>query len=253
MSHDWWDVFHRPEMADLFLVRQDQELNATIDFLKTELKLVPGARVYDQCCGIGSLSIALARQGILATGADLCDFYIERARQDAADVGIDCTFACADAFHFLPTQPCDAVFNWYSSFGYAHDDARNSLMLQRAFESLRPGGRLALDVPNAPGILRDFQRCLARHGISAGRRVTVVRESTVNLILGTLDQTWTWLTEGQEPITRQSAIRLYLPHQIREMLEQCGFRQIQFWGGIDRSPLTLDAPRLVITAERPDA
>ena len=179
MRSDWWEVFHVPEMADLFLVRKDEELQSTLDFLITELRLVPGAHVYDQCCGIGSLGIALARKGMCVTGCDLCDFYIVRARQAAA--GTKCTFACADAFSFCPDTPCDAVFNWYSSFGYAATDERNVLMLQRAFESLRPGGIFALDVPNFPAVIRNFQRCLARHGTSAGRHVTVVRESVVDL------------------------------------------------------------------------
>ncbi len=124
-------------------------------------------------------------------------------------------------------------------------------MLQRAFEALRPGGVFALDVPNVPGVVRDFQRCMVRHGNSAGQRVTVVRESVVNLACGTLEQTWTWLVANREPITRRSTLRLYLPHQIGEMLKSIGFEQIRFWGGTDRSPLDLDSPRLVIAAERP--
>jgi hypothetical protein len=150
-------------------------------------------------------------------------------------------------------QPCDGVFNWYSSFGYADSDAGNREMLQRAFESLRPGGRFALDVPNLPGLLRGFQRHLVRHGQSNGKSVTLIRESSVNLVDGLLEQTWTWLVENESPVERHSALRLYLPHHIREMSEQCGFENVRFFGSVDRDPLVLDSPRLICVAERPTA
>lgn len=251
-TEDWWSVFHVPEMADLFLVRSDpDELQATLAFLIDELALHPGVHVYDQCCGIGSLTIALQQAGFRAVGADLCRFFIERGIDDAATAGADCPLHCADAFEFVPEWTCDGVFNWYSSFGYADTDALNQKMLLRAFETLRPGGRFALDVPNLPGVLRGFQRHLVRHGESAGRAVTLVRASEINLQRGLLEQTWTWLIEGRPPVERRSALRLYLPHQIRELMEQSGFTDVRFFGSIDRDTLKLDSPRLICVAERP--
>lgn len=110
---DWWRVFHVPEMADLFLVRtNEQDLQATLAFLTEQLDLRAGSHVYDQCCGIGSLSIALAQRGYRVTGADLCGTFIERAQRDAAAAGVECEFHCRDAFEFVPAAPCDAAFNW---------------------------------------------------------------------------------------------------------------------------------------------
>lgn len=251
-ADEWWRTFHVPEMADLFLVRQDQsEMEQTIAFLKESLRLQRGARVYDQCCGIGSLSIALAREGMLPVGADLCDHFITRARQDAARAGVQCDFHVADAFEFVPAAACDAVFNWYSSFGYANADERNSQMIARAYDALRPGGCFALDVPNLCGVLRTFQRQMVRRGESHGRQVTLIRESTMVLERGVLRQLWTWLIDGRSPIERTSELRLYLPHQIRELLAACGFADIRLLGSIAAEELTLDSPRLICTARRP--
>jgi 2-polyprenyl-3-methyl-5-hydroxy-6-metoxy-1,4-benzoquinol methylase len=67
-------------LADLVLARDDKHaLRATVDFLVSELRLQDGNRVYDQCCGIGGLSIPLAARGLHVTGIDLCDFFIDRA------------------------------------------------------------------------------------------------------------------------------------------------------------------------------
>lgn len=252
-ADDWWTTFHVPEMADLFLARQDpSELEQTLAFLRETLRLERGARLYDQCCGIGSLSVALAREGVLPTGADLCDDFIARARQDAARAGVACEFHVADAFEFVPAVACHAVINWYSSFGYACSDERNRQMIARAYDALRPGGRFALDVPNLCGVLRNFQRHLVRRGESRGRKVTLIRESTVVLERGVLKQVWTWLIDGRPPIERTSELRLYLPHQVREMLASCGFDNIRLLGSIAAEELTLDSPRLICTASRPE-
>lgn len=124
-------------------------------------------------------------------------------------------------------------------------------MLERAFDALRPGGRFALDLPNFPAVLRGFQRHLVRRGTSEGRRVTLIRDSQIDLGRGSLDQLWTWLIEGQPPVERRSSLRLYFPHQVRDMLEQCGFREIRFFGGMRGEELTMDSPRLLLVASRP--
>jgi SAM-dependent methyltransferase len=250
---DWWTSFHVPELADLFLARTDpQELQQTVEFLKESLRLERGGRVYDQCCGIGSLGIALAKQDMLVTGADLCSEFVDRARVDAGRAGVFCEFHCADAFQFVPAISCDAVFNWYSSFGYATSDERNRRMLARAYEALRPGGRFALDVPNFPAVLRSFQPHIVRRGMSQGRPVVLIRESTMLLERGVLAQVWTWLIDGQPPVAHNSELRLYLPHQISDMLATCGFVDIRMTASIAGDELTLDSPRLICTATRPE-
>lgn len=251
-NQDWWKSFHVIEMADLFLKRHDQKvLDDTTEFLVNELHLSAGCRVYDQCCGVGSLSIQLAQVGICAVGADLCEVYIDRARLEATTNKVDCEFFCEDAFTFVPSKPCDGVFNWYSSFGYADSDQRNQSMLQRAFDALRPGGFFAMDVPNFSGLLRGFQYHLVRTGVSEGQQVTCVRESKINFSAGMLEQTWNWIVEGRPIDCRKSSLRIYFPHHIIDMLTAVGFEWVQSYGGIDKSQVELDSPRLVFVARKP--
>ena len=156
----------------------------------------------------------------------------------------------ADAFEFVPAEPCDAVINWHTSFGYAESDERNERMFRRAFEALKSGGRLALDIVNVTALLRSFQRHTVHRGASGGRSVVLVRESEVDLSGGFLRQIWTWFVEGAAPIERESRLRLYLPHNLREMLERCGFDMIEFCGGVGGEPLRLDSPRLICLARK---
>src|SRR5262245_23654662 len=115
---DWWADFFDDTLAEMFLVRADEgELTATLAFLTERLALGSGSMVFDQCCGIGSLSIPLARRGIRVVGVDQCAAYVERARRESA--GLPATYEVGDALAFTPAGPCDGAFNWYSSFGYA--------------------------------------------------------------------------------------------------------------------------------------
>lgn len=249
VADDWWTTFHTAEMADLLLVRSSsEELRQTLDFLVQELRLRPGDRAYDQCCGIGSLSIPLAERGMQIVGADLCDHYIARAQREAKG---NCRFVCGDAFQFVPEAPCDGVFNWYSSFGYALTDARNAQMIRRAYESLRPGGLFALEMPNFFSLLRNFQPRMERQGVSAGRDVTLVRESTIDMRRGRLEQVWTWNTAGREPFHHRSALRIYFSYQIAEMFDECGFTDIRFFADVRSKKFTLDDPRFICVGERP--
>ncbi len=255
VDENWWETFHVEEMADLFLKRSSaEELDGTITFLRQHLDLKKGQTVFDQCCGVGTLSFELAKYGLNTIGVDICDAYIQRANntlRNCADSQFsNCEFHCEDAYHFVPSRPYDAVFNWFSSFGYAMDDLQNQQMLQRAFDGLLPGGSIALDVPNFPFIIKNFQHFLCKTGKSNGKNVTCVRQSHMNLGLGRLEQNWNWTIEGEPVDSRKSSLRIYLPHQISEMLQEVGFQDIQLFGSIDGSKLTIDSGRLLVVARK---
>jgi 2-polyprenyl-3-methyl-5-hydroxy-6-metoxy-1,4-benzoquinol methylase len=81
---DWWTTLYDDTLADMLLVRRNaEELRTTIAFLGEQLGLRPGAVVFDQCCGIGSLSNPLAEAGARVVGVDQCAAYVERARRGA--------------------------------------------------------------------------------------------------------------------------------------------------------------------------
>ncbi|MBI3271145.1 MAG: methyltransferase domain-containing protein [Planctomycetes bacterium] len=251
---DWWATFYDDTLAELFLVRADAaELAATVDFLFARLHLSSASTVFDQCCGIGSLSVPLARRVARVVGADLCASYVRRARADAQAAGAACAFFAADAFEFVPERPCDGAFNWWTSFGYAEDDLRNRRMLERARDALRPGGRFLLDYPNVACLLHDFKPCMTRRMTSPadGGEVLLVRESALDLTRGMLDQVWTYLLRDGRRWTRKSSVRLYLPHVLADLLRAAGFVDVEFFGGLRGEPLRPESMRCICGARKP--
>jgi len=252
---EWWTTFHMAEMADVLLARTSEQVDTTIGFLERELELTPGQRIFDQCCGSGDLAIPLAKRGFIVTGCDLFAPYIDRAiTQAGADQWsadqVEPTFVCADAFAFVPDQPCDVVINWFSSFGYAADDDVNRTMLARAVDSLVTSGRFAIEVPNIAGILRGFQTTLVQQGMSDGRSVRIERDCKPDFETGLLHQRWQWQIEGEAPVERHSAMKMYLPNRVCELMEEVGLGDLQLFGSDAGEPFEMDSPRLLITARK---
>jgi SAM-dependent methyltransferase len=248
---DWWQPLYDDIVAELFLVRKDQqELDAVIAFLCNRLHLGAGAVVFDQGCGIGSLALPLARAGMFPIGVDQSAGYIARARREASQQGLACEFHVGDAITFVPSRRCAAAFNWGTSFGNA-DDSRNRQMLRCVRETLQPGGWFALDYQHIPHVLRRFKECMVHRYHDESGETVLLRESSVDLAGGALRQQWTFLFPDGQRTIRHSAVRLYLPHVLAQMLSECGFVEIAFQGGVRGEPLTLDSPRCIVLARSP--
>jgi SAM-dependent methyltransferase len=250
---DWWQTLYDDTVAALLLVRRDPaETTATVRFLIERLGLRQGATAFDQCCGIGSLALPLAECGVRVFGVDQSKEYVRRATDESDRRRLPCRFTAADALAFTAPEPCDAAFNWNTSFGNHPDDAGNRDMLRRAFESLKPGGRFALDYQHVPRVLRHFQHCLTHRLPTPTGDLIVLRESTVDLSAGALRQRWTFLMTDGRREERHSLVRLYLPHELAGLLAAAGFADVEFAGGVRGEPLTLDSPRCIALARRPD-
>ena len=251
-SARWWTPFYDDLLATMLLERADpDEVAHAIRFLVARLALARGDRVLDQCCGIGSLALPLAAEGMVVVGVDQSAAYVARAQRDAAALGLDATFHAADAFGFVASPRVRAVFNWWTSFGYAPTDDENREMLARAFDSLEPGGCFALDTLNVPGILRDFQRDVVTRRSTPAGEIVLVRESRVDLARGVLHKCWTYFLPDGRRVEHPSAVRLTMPHTLVDLLASVGFVEIELSGGVSGEPLGLDALRCIALARRP--
>ena len=101
---------------------------------------VPGRRILDVGCGVGSTTISLARRGADVVGIDLSTRMIDHARtRDLGEPMGNATFEVADATSYSPDEPFDEVCSRFGVMFFADPPA--------AFAHLRslvrPEGRLA--------------------------------------------------------------------------------------------------------------
>ena len=249
-TNNWWRGFYDDLLEEVLLTRTSEaETEATLDFIIRHLEVRPEARVFDQCCGIGSLALPLARRGFAVHGVDQATPYIEKAAALARQGNLSASFVEADAFEYVP-EPCDGAFNWWTSFGYADDDRTNLCMLRRAHAALVAGGRFILDTMNAPGILRHFERDIVTERETSRGRVTLHRRSALDLEKGRVLKTWRYFLPRGEKVVHQTSVRLYLPSTLREMLLEAGFETVALFGDLNDSPLDIDHLRCICVATK---
>ncbi len=120
-----------------------------IDFLVDALPLAPGARVLDVGCGFGRHSVELARRNYHVLGIDSAAAMIRAARQNAQEAGLDVDFRQVAAKGYFPAEPFDAALCLFTTLGQVPpaSDNDNRDLLATVFNSLKEGGRFALDLP----------------------------------------------------------------------------------------------------------
>jgi SAM-dependent methyltransferase len=249
----WWHGFFDETYEHFGLADRDaRRAERRTAFLTEVLRLAPGSLLFDQCCGVGRVSLPLARRGVRVIGVDLSRAYVERARRSAEQAGVSAEFHLGDALSFTAAQACDAAINWFTSLGYHEDDEVNIGMLRRAFESLRPGGRFAVDYQNVPRVCGEFRERMFHYADPADPDGgLVLEEPRADFRRGMIDSTWTFIHRDGRRERRVVSTRMYMPHEIVGLLRRCGFQEIELYGSVEGEPLGFESPRCIAVAQRP--
>jgi SAM-dependent methyltransferase len=234
------DVFDEDYLYFYFRLsdeRDDADAEQVIAFLD----LPPGAAILDLACGHGRIANRLARRGYRVTGLDRTPLFLERARQQATEWGVDVEYVEGDMRAIPWSDRFDAVVSWFTAFGYFDDDG-NRTVLAGARAALRAGGRLVMDMNNVTGVLRVFRPSdlVERDGAfmidrrewdaSSGRLMTeriVIRDGRVRRF----------------PFT----VRTFMFPELRQWLLDAGFSGAEAFSA-PGEPLELDSRRMVTVA-----
>jgi SAM-dependent methyltransferase len=250
---DWCEEFFDDLFAEHCLrTRSAAEVSGIVSFLTKILHLKTGDMIFDQCSGVGTLSLALAKAGYRTHGVDLIPAYVAQARREAALTHSACHFAAGDAYTYVPPYPCDAALNWWTSFGYTAEDAQNIKMLCCAFASLKPGGWFALDYMNA----------LERLKLLGPARKTAYRQEKENCTITCdsrlegemLVKDWIYTgKDGRRVEKRGGGAKLYTARQLEALFETAGFRNIRIFGSARGDEFSATSPRCIIVGQKPEA
>lgn len=118
-------------------------LNGKSTLNEIELALlgdVTGKKILHLQCHFGQDTMSFSRLGAKATGVDLSDKAIERAREFNAKLHLDAKFICCDLYD-LPnhlTETFDVVFTSYGTIGWLPDLNKWAAVVARF---LKPGGK----------------------------------------------------------------------------------------------------------------
>ncbi|GAA4726583.1 class I SAM-dependent methyltransferase [Brevibacillus fulvus] len=209
------------------------------------LQLPPGASILDLGCGQGRMSIPLAQQGYQVTAYDGSPVLLEAARNGAESAGVKIDFVLGDMRELAFADTFDAVLNLGTAFGYVEDEQADAEILRRICTALKPNGHFVMETEN-----RDFRLLHLKPRIwEEMHGQPVWSERGFDCVTGRWRETIRWY-RGSELKQSVLDVRLYTATELSRLTSQAGLRVEAIYGGLDRSPLVPQSPRMALWAKK---
>lgn len=240
-QNEFWDAF----AATIFDAQRRSVASEEVEDIVRLTGLQPTQAVCDLCCGIGRHSLELARRGYAVTAVDRTERYLEEARNRATDEGLSVEFVQADMRRFRRPESFDLVVNLFTSFGYFEEAQDDRLVLENVYRSLRPGGRLVLEMIGKEILARIFA---ARDWQQVDGTILLSERKVVDA-WKRIENRWILIRDGRQQEWTFSH-RLYSAAELSALLAGCGFREVQVYGGLTGSAYDEKAERMVLVGRK---
>lgn len=206
-----------------------------------------GSAALDLCCGPGRHSISLARRGFHVTGVDRSTFFLNKARELAADAQVPVEWVQQDMRAFRRPDAYNLILSMFTSFGYFSDPREDLLVLRNCWDNLQPGGALVIDILGKERLARVFQPTVSTR-LPDGALVIQRHE-----IRADWTRIWNeWLIIRNESVRRFTFEHtVYSGQELRDRLEAAGFTDIRLHGALSGGEYGPQAERLVAVARKP--
>lgn len=163
---EWFSTwFDSPYYHILYGHRDENEAASFIQALQHKLPIPKGSLVLDAACGKGRHAKTLFEAGYHVEAYDLSQSNIDEAKNLETE-GL--RFFQQDMREALPqTNHYQAIFNFFTSFGYFESSEENQLAFYRFFQGLKKGGVLVIDFFNPTFVLANLvpEEVIVREGI----------------------------------------------------------------------------------------
>ncbi|MBU1699122.1 MAG: class I SAM-dependent methyltransferase [Candidatus Eisenbacteria bacterium] len=239
------DSFWKDVEDVLFPERRREIAAGEIENVIARLDLKPGSHILDLCCGVGRHSIELAKRGFRVTAVDRTKKYLDAARERASKEGLGIEFVHEDMREFMRANAYDAAINMYTSFGYFRDPADDEKVLGNLYRSIRPGGRLLMDLMGKEILARMFKE----RDWYEGDGFIILEEREVKESWSWIENRWIILRDGERKDLHLSH-RLYSAAELQGLMKSAGFRTTEAFGDLEGGPYNHQAKRLVVVAKK---
>ncbi len=245
MSDDWYldDEFWRNFGSLMFnsdtFARGWQEVQQMLELVGGRPK-----SVLDLGCGPGRHALPLADAGLTVTAVDTSSSLLHQL--EASRGGRDIEIVECDMRAFVRPQAFDLVVVMWTSFGYFTDEADHARVLGNIRESLKPGGRLVLDLVGLEYLCRNLEPVhLTEHddGRILIERPTLVEQMT------RLENEWL-LIDGERVWRHEFSHRVWSAGEISGLLAQSRLTIAGLFGSLEGADYDLEAERLVAIARK---
>jgi SAM-dependent methyltransferase len=223
----------------------EERSQSEVDALVELLALDQPQRILDLACGFGRHANLLAARGHQVVGVDLYTGFLEIARKNALEGGVQVDYRQADMRHLDLEGEFDLVLMVFTVFGYFTDEV-NLHVLENAARALKPGGRLVFDSHNRDVVMKDFRP----HHVTEKEGNLMIDRNHFDSLSGCLYNRRIVIHDGVRR-DKPFFVRLYNPSEIRELLNKAGLVLETLLGGYDGQPVSAESRRMVVVAKKP--
>ncbi len=220
-----------------------------VDFIEQQMSLESADTILDLACGYGRHTIELAERGHDVVGFDLSKALLKQGLAEAQRRSLEINFFHGDMRSLEFESVFDACYCWQTSFGY-FGDRTNLDILARVNRALTSGGELLLEVMNRDHVVKKMPHRIWWEGPDC----IFLEEGEFDYESSTLHLNRSFIYEdgSQQPVEHDWYIRLYSPHELKELLNQTGFEFVDLSGSIHYPGYFLghDSPKQIVLATK---
>ena len=201
----------------------------------------------DMCCGTGTMSEFMTREGFEVEGFDLSPDMIEMARSKAEKKKLSIRYEVADAATVEMERQYDSVFSFFDSFNNITDKEQLQSAFASAYRHLVPGGSFIFDMNTAYAF---EEKLFNQQDLAKTSKVRYRWRGEWNPETRLIEVTMKFWAGDQvfEEIHNQRAYGL---EETVDMLMEAGFKDIRFFHSYTLQPPRSKSDRIHFCALRP--
>jgi SAM-dependent methyltransferase len=204
-----------------------QATQAEAEFVHESLALKPGQQVLDVGCGYGRHAMELAARGVHVVALDSSLPLLLRGADEAQRRSLDINFVHGDMRELSFESQFDGAYCLFSTFGY-FDDETNKRAAQAIARSLKPGGRLLIEVLNRDYIIGDLPSRVWWEGDGC----VVLEEVDFNYFSSRVVSHRSVVFDDSRQLEQEISLRAYSLHEFGKLMHAAGFRVLEISGGM---------------------
>jgi SAM-dependent methyltransferase len=196
-------------------------------------------------CGIGRISVPLAKKGIKVAGVDIIGEYLDEVAVKARRLKLPITVIESDMRRIDFESEFDAAGNICTSFGYFARESDNLLVLKKLYKALKPGGKALIQTINRDWLIKNF----VSRDWNEIDNIKIFHSREIDYQSSVLISRWRFLKNGEER-EFDVKLRIYSYHELYNMMAVAGFKNILGYGSTNNDPIGSNNRMMFVIGEK---
>ena len=216
-----------------------------------------GGRILDLACGLGRISINLAKAGYEVVGVDISPLYLRLAQKWAKKESVDgktifyrMDLRNAPRLLASKAEKFDAMINVGTSIGF-HDESYDRQLFRSLTTLTGRGGVLIIETVNRDYLVRHFQE----QDISELDGIVWSDARRLDLESSYMRNSWKFYRKDRRSLRLIAEVpvshRVYPLHELKALLFSAGWEYLESYGSLrELTPLTVDSFHMTVVSRR---